>query len=354
MDASGKRLKLAAVSWYGAESADFVVGGLDRRALDDLAALVRTLGFNAVRLPWSNQLVESNPVVDAPRLAANPALQGLRALDVLDRVVAALARQGLLVILDNHLSAAGWCCSDTDGNGLWYTTDYPESAWLADWAALARRYRSQPAVIGAELRNELRPAGGVSPTWGDGAARTDWKAAAERGAAAVLQENPGLLVFVQGLSYSTDLQGAYRKPVSLPVADRLVYAPHDYPWFHKGGEAFDALHTALGNQWGFLLVQGQPYTAPVWVSEFGTCNTAGACVSAASGDGLWFQSFSRYLADADIDWAYWPLNGTESTGASRTLGAAETYGVLGTDWSAASRGDLLAALRALQPATQGP
>jgi endoglucanase len=342
------------VSWYGAESTDFVVGGLDRRALDELAGRIRELGFNAVRLPWSNQLVESNPVVDAGRLAANPALQGLRALEVLDRVIAALARQGLLVVLDNHLSTAGWCCSETDGNGLWYTADFPESAWLADWAAMARRYRSQPAVVGAELRNEPRPAGGVSPTWGDGAARTDWKAAAERGAAAVLQENPDLLVVVQGLAYSGNLQGAYGKPVTLPVADRLVYAPHDYAWFHQGAERFDKVQAALGDQWGFLLVQGQPYTAPVWVSELGTCNTATACVSDMYGEGRWFLSVTRYLAEADIDWSYWALNGTQSSGEGRSLGAAETFGLLDTSWTAASHADLLSALRALQPATQGP
>ena len=32
-----------------------------------------------------------------------------------------------MVILDNHVSRADWCCSETDGNGFWYNADYPET-----------------------------------------------------------------------------------------------------------------------------------------------------------------------------------------------------------------------------------
>jgi endoglucanase len=77
-------------------------------------------------------------------------------------------------------------------------------------------------------------------------------------------------------------------------------------------------------------------------------------VSAASGQGFWFQSFRQYLATADIDWAYWALNGTEATGYGRTLGAEETYGVLDVAWTAPALPALTQALQALEPATQGP
>ena len=96
------------------------------------------------------------------------------------------------------------------------------------------------------------------------------------------------------------------------------------------------------------------FTAPVWVSEFGTCNTAEDCVSASSGQGLWFQSFLHVLGDADVDWSYWAFNGTESTGASRAFGSAETYGVLDTQWSSPARASLLQALQARQRVVQTP
>jgi hypothetical protein len=72
VDRRGKRVKLASVNWFGAESAEFVVGGLDRQPLSEIARLIKRGGFNSVRLPWSNQLVEQNPVVPADLLGANP------------------------------------------------------------------------------------------------------------------------------------------------------------------------------------------------------------------------------------------------------------------------------------------
>lgn len=350
VDAKGARFKLASVNWYGAESSDHVVGGLHAAPLADLARRIREMGFNSVRLPWSNELVEQDPIVEASLLAKNPDLVGKRGLEILDAVIEALAKEGLVVVLDNHVSRAAWCCSDTDGNGLWYSDEYPESLWLKDWTTMVKRYKGQPAVVGAELRNELRSVGGVSATWG-GEPSTDWHAAAMRGGEAVLAANPDLLVVVGGLSYNTDFRGAYMHPPTLSRPNRLVYAVHDYAWFHTSKD-FASVDAALGDAWGFLLTQGKPFTAPVWVSEFGTCNTAASCVSSDTDNGLWFQSFSRYLTNADIDWAYWALNGTQSTGEGRTYGDVESYGLLNTSYSAAALPELLTALKALQPATQ--
>ena len=117
VDANGKRFKLASVNWYGAEAKDFVVAGLDVAKLADVAAFIKRSGFNSVRLPWSNELYETDPVVDSERLAANPELQGKHGLEVLDAVIDALSDQGLVVVLDNHVSRADWCCDGQDGNG---------------------------------------------------------------------------------------------------------------------------------------------------------------------------------------------------------------------------------------------
>src|SRR5262249_22777081 len=154
-------------------------------------------------------------------LAQNPELVGKRALDLLDVVIAALAHEGLVVILDNHRSHADWCCDVAHGDGLWYTSDYPEPSWLDDWRTIVKRYASQPAVVGVDPRNELRPAlapnapatctaCGVgcpckTPTWGGGDPSVDWRAAAMLGGDAVLAVNSTLLVVVEGLGYALDL-----------------------------------------------------------------------------------------------------------------------------------------------------
>jgi endoglucanase len=351
VDRAGDRVKLASVNWYGAESPEFVVGGLDRQPLSRIVALIKRGGFNSVRLPWSNQLVEQNPVVPAQYLAANPRLQGRRALDVLDAVIRELGRQGLMVILDNHRSRADWCCDEEHGDGLWYTRDYPESAWLADWRTIVRRYRGATNVVAAELRNEIRPdpslaAGPTTATWGDGNRLTDWRAAAERGGDAVLSVNRDLLVIVGGTEYQGNLTGVADAPVRLRVRHRVVYAPHDYRWFHSSDQLadYDAFKAGLQERWGYILERN---LAPLYLSEFGTC-TKPPCDPL---DPTYLDFITRYLRESDMDWAYWAVNGTESAGYSRTHGASETYGLLSDDWSEFANGTgVLSALQSVQRA----
>jgi endoglucanase len=346
VDANGHRVRLTAVNWYGAESRDFTVGGLQRQPLDTIAGEIRQLGFNAVRLPWSNELVERDPVVPDRAIAANPRLRGRRALDVLDRVVGALTSRGIMVILDNHNSDAEWCCA-RDGNELWYNPRYPEARWIADWKAMAARYRHDPLVVGADLRNEPRGAA----RWG-GAPATDWHAAAERGGNAVLAVNPNLLVFVEGTSYAADLSGVDSLPVVLDVADRVAYEAHDYAWFEPHASYAEWVH-AITPRWGYLA--DGPHAQPLWIGEFGTCHTAPSCV--ASDDsatyGSWFQDLTRYVAAHSLDWGYWALNGTQTTGVKRTFGAVEGYGVLDSTWSAVASAAHMAALRRIMADAPG-
>ncbi len=144
VDSNGARVHINAFNWYGTESTDYVVEGLEAQPLSSIVATIRHQGFNAVRLLWSNQMVESNPVVGNYALAANPGLDGENALTILDQVIASLTNAGIMVILDNHMSNAGWCCSTTDNNALWYNSQYPQANWIADWQAMTKRYRNNP------------------------------------------------------------------------------------------------------------------------------------------------------------------------------------------------------------------
>lgn len=357
VDAEGQRYKIAGVNWYGAESEDFVVGGLDEQPLRALATRIRELGFNTVRIPWSNELVERNPRVDPTLVEANPELAGKRALEVLDETIDALAEQGLAIILVNHVSDAIWCCNEDDGNGLWFNERYPEDVWVAHWRLMAYRYAEQPAVVAAELRNELRrtctsgESGSCEQAHWGGDDRLDWRRAAVRAGNAVLGANSDLLIVVDGLQYAADLTGAHRQPVQLELDRRLVYAAHDYGFFYQAETSEAALHRRLGEQWGFLLQQNKPYTAPVIVTEFGTC-TDGR--DDCGGPPHWFRSFLRYLKRGDIDWVYWPLNGTMSSGASRRRGARDFYGLLAPDWHTPASPEVMSALEAVQQASQGP
>lgn len=328
VDSNGNRVRLNAVNWFGAESPDFVVGGLDRNSLQNIVQLIKNQGFNAVRLPWSNQLYESKPVVGSYALTANPDMVGKDALTLLDQVVSALTNAGIMVILDNHNSDAEWCCNDNDGNALWYNSTYPETSWIADWQTMVQRYQSNPWVIGADLRNETRG----TANWG-GSPATDWHAAAERGGNAILSINPNLLIFVEGTRGGQDLSGASSLPVHLNVANRLVYSPHDYGFNYSGLTGYNDWLNRITPRWGFLITGTNPQ--PVWIGEFGTCNTSNNCVSSSNSNdtGFWFDFFTAYLQQYNLDWSYWALNGTQSTGRGRTFGDIESYGVLNTSWN---------------------
>jgi endoglucanase len=345
VDANDKPVKLNFVNWYGAESPDFVVGGLEYQPISSIISEIVSMGFNGVRLPWSNQMWESDPAVPANLVAANPQFAGEDSQTVFGQVVQDLANAGLMVILDNHNSDAEWCCSSTDGNTLWYNSDYPQSAWLSDWESMTVRFASIPQVIGVDLRNEPRG----TATWGGSDPSTDWQAAAELGGDAVQSVDPNLLIFVEGVNYALDLSGVASLPVTLNDPDHVVYEAHDYGFDHNGVASYNAWVAQIQPDWGYLVGHD-----PLWIGEFGTCNTANTCVASTNTTdlGLWFSAITRYMEYNNLNWSYWAINGTESDGLpgqGRTYGVTETYGVLNPGWDGASLPALLTALQGIQP-----
>ncbi len=348
VDSNGARVHLNAFNWYGAEGADFVVMGLEAQPLTSIVSTIKGLGFNAVRLLWSNQMVETNPVVGNYALTANPSLEGENALTIFDTVVSALTSQGIMVILDNHMSNAGWCCSTTDNNELWYNAQYPQTSWVADWQTMAQRYASNPWVIGADLRNEPR-----SPaTWG-GPASTDWHAAAELGGNAVLGVNPNMLIFVEGVNYAGDLSGVATLPVVLNVPNHVVYEAHDYGFWYSGFSSYASYVNTITPKWGYLVTGANPQ--PVWIGEFGTCNSGDTCVNSSSESDLgnWFNAMTSYVETNGLDWSYWAINGTTEAGHGSGFGTAEGYGVLNTSWNASALPSLTARLQSMMSTGAG-
>jgi endoglucanase len=144
LDSAAHVVRLTSVNWYGFDQKEYVAGGLDHAPLATIIREIHAIGVNSVRLPWANETLEHNPLVADYAVKANPQFRGKHALEVMDAVIAALARAQIMVILDNHVSRADWCCKDEDGNGLWYNEEYPEEKWLVDWESIVRRYKNQP------------------------------------------------------------------------------------------------------------------------------------------------------------------------------------------------------------------
>jgi len=340
VDAAGKPIRLTSVNWYGFDEKEYVVGGLDHAPLITIIQQIRQIGVNSVRLPWANETLERNPIVPDYAVKANPQFKGKHAMEVMDAVIAALADAHIMVVLDNHVSRADWCCDEKDGNGLWYNTEYPEAKWIADWQTIVRRYQNQRWVIGADLRNELRS----GAAWGDADPKRDWHAAAERGGDAVLAVNPHLLIMVESPEYSTNFAGFDKLPVRLKIAHQLVYSPHAYAPSDKAFTNYDELKQIYDARIGPIL-HVEP-AAPIWVGEFGTCQHLDC---GANSD--WFPLIIRYLKENNLSWSYWPLNGAQSSGASRTYDSIESYGLLTPDYRQIAAPKIVESLRSIEHTT---
>lgn len=326
VSAGGTPVKLAAINWYGLETNAYAPQGLWAQSYKIMMNQMVSLGFNAIRLPFSLQLFDSGSTPSGINYTLNPDLAGLNGLGIMDKIVAYASQIGLKIILDDHRSAAG---SSANENGLWHDGGYTEANWINTWTMLAKHYAGNSTVFAADLLNE--PHGAA--TWGDGSAN-DWAAAATRAGDAIQAVNPNWLIMVEGIQtyngqstwWGGNLMGAASHPITLTDAHKLVYSAHDYPssvyaqpWFSDPAypNNLDAVWTKY---WGYLY---QNDTAPVFLGEFGS-------KLATTSDQSWMTQLVHYL-DAPggaggaqgLSWAYWDWNPT----------SGDTGGILKDDWS---------------------
>lgn len=328
LDEQNRPVRIQGINWYGFETIREVPGGLIQQDYRAILDTIHRNGFNTIRIPLSNQMVES-PIVPAAvsftgdHGPINTDLRGLDSLQILDHIVSYAGRIGLKVILDNHRSEAG---DSAEGSGLWYTADYPESSWITDWQRLALRYQGNSTIIGVDLRNEPHNANSGGSCWDCGGAR-DWHNAAQRAGNAVLRVNPRLLIFVEGTdAYNNDfywwggnLEGVKHSPVRLETPNHLVYSAHSYgpneyrqSWFNTNTTPA-SLEAVWTRHWAYISKRG---IAPVWLGEFGTTNKAEDLSGNAPGsEGQWFQTMIAFLGkNPELNWSSWALNGEDSNG----------------------------------------
>eukprot|EP00928_Gymnodinium_smaydae_P032547 TRINITY_DN23543_c0_g2_i1.p1 TRINITY_DN23543_c0_g2~~TRINITY_DN23543_c0_g2_i1.p1 ORF type:complete len:804 (-),score=117.86 TRINITY_DN23543_c0_g2_i1:144-2555(-) len=222
------RVKWACINWGGAYLTTHVVGGLEVQPLANLSRRISELGFNCVRLAYSTEGYVRNPVVQDSNLAANPQLHGMRFREVFDKVIESLTSEGLMVIINNHISKAGWCCNVDQDEGLWYVPHYNESLWIESLVGLATRYRHNPLVVAFDLRNEPHDTKLHKLTWGDGNLETDWALAAERAGNRILENSPDALIVVSAICFCMDLRPMKDRQIELMYPNRVVYEVHNY------------------------------------------------------------------------------------------------------------------------------
>ena len=376
-ESDGVRVKLACVNW-AAHLEPMVAEGLDKQPLARLALAIRGMGFNCVRLTWATHMLTrggARNTTVSERFKAlnlsralrgihihNPALVNLTLPDAFKAAVASMARAGMYVIADNHVSQAQWCCSanNDDVEGFWGEPGFAVQEWLDGLRAMALHV---PNLAGISLRNELR-----GPTQNP----SDWHRFMSMGASVVSTANPHLLIFVAGLNNDTDLHflssSSKGQHLSINVSTaqpKLVYEMHWYASSYGVNFAQGNLNqvcaiatstiTASG---AFMASSPSPspsspntssssFVAPLFISEFGIDQRGGNKAS-----NRYINCLFAFMASLDLDWSYWALQGSYYRRYGNE-GDEEYMGILNAQWNAPRNMTFLAKLQAMQQPWKG-
>ena len=301
-DSKGKQVWLTGVNWFGYNTGTNLFDGLWAADLHTSINSIADHGFNLVRIPISAELILQWKAGKAPdanfNQATNDYLVGMDSLEIFDHVIGQFRANGLKVMIDIH-------SANTDASGhmtnLWYTDKISEEQYIEALSWMAARYKDDDTIIAYDLKNEPhgKPSeGDKAAIWNDSKDKNNWKYEAEKAAAAVLKENPNVLIMVEGTEiypvdikkngdYSSvddddyyftwwggNLRGVKDYPVDLgKYQDKLVYSPHDYgptvfaqPWF-EGDYDYDSLmKDCWHDNWLYIEEEN---IAPILVGEWG-------------------------------------------------------------------------------------
>ncbi|GAB4829274.1 hypothetical protein Ancab_018941 [Ancistrocladus abbreviatus] len=278
VDGDGLRVKLSCVNWPSHLEL-MVAEGLSKQPVDVISKKIFSMGFNCVRLTWPLFLVTNDSLSAltvrqsfqaiglsesiAGLQANNPSIVDGSLINAFQAVVSNLGDNNLMVILDNHISKPGWCCSGLDGNGFFGDQYFNPDLWIMGLSKMATMFRGISNVVGMSLRNELR---------GPNQNVTDWYRYMQNGAEAVHLANPDVLVVISGLNFSKDLSFLREQQLNLSFTGKAVFEAHWYGFSNEEAwrdgntnEVCSCMVDKLMRMSGFLLDQGWP----LFISEFG-------------------------------------------------------------------------------------
>jgi hypothetical protein len=168
-DSSGNNVIYAGVNWPGAADT-MIPEGLQYSSIESIVTNIKSLGMNVIRLTYAIEMIDdiyengsdmqiktafinalgssSGTTVYNSVLTQNPQFNAAttrlevgwvsvsvylpdtdRNLQVFDAIAAECYKQQIWVHLDNHVSKAQWCCSETDGNAWFGDTYFNISNW---------------------------------------------------------------------------------------------------------------------------------------------------------------------------------------------------------------------------------
>eukprot|EP00270_Netrium_digitus_P008345 TRINITY_DN2490_c0_g1_i1.p1 TRINITY_DN2490_c0_g1~~TRINITY_DN2490_c0_g1_i1.p1 ORF type:complete len:450 (+),score=39.86 TRINITY_DN2490_c0_g1_i1:44-1393(+) len=336
VDMNGNIVYFSGVQWTGLETPTNTVNGLWLRSYGSHLDQMASLGFNMIRLSFAGDTLLPSSFPTNINYGLNPDLQGLNSLQVMDKIIEGAGQRGIKIILDYHrLHATTW-----SEWGFWWDVNTPESTWINNWVMLAKRYKGNYSVVGADLFNEPHNNSNFTafPIWGrdgvnDSTIRDlNWRVACKRAGNAILAANSDWIIFVEGLWDFSWWGGNFRNynkiPLKLNVANKLSFSTHDYgpmvwnqSWL-TGKKFPNNLPGFWDRRWGFMFKQN---LAPVWMGEFGTVLPVPAAHNpnhVQVRERQWAFAIRNYLQQWQLSWT-WAFWGPDSR---------DTGGILSDDW----------------------
>ncbi|XP_015577295.3 glycosyl hydrolase 5 family protein [Ricinus communis] len=334
---TGQRVKLACVNWPS-HMETMLAEGLHEQPLKRIVALLAKQKFNCVRLTYatymwtrySNRTVSESfnflPEAKEGIAKNNPDLLSKTLPQAYETVVDELAAQGVMTLLDNHVSKPTWCCSETDGNTFFGDTYFDVKEWIQGLTTVATRFRGKPKVMAISTRNELR---------GPLQNQDDWYKYILEGASAIHNANPDVLIFASGLSYANDLTYLKSKTLGTNFDDKLVYDAHWYPWSWEDVSTWDVelLNDACYRKTQYFINQtGFTYALheepiPLFMGEFGMDQRG-----LSRADDHFLSCFLAFATDIDLDWGMWGWQGSYYFRENKT-NIDETFGAMDHHWN---------------------
>ncbi|CAF3653530.1 unnamed protein product [Rotaria socialis] len=337
IDANGAVVRMRCVNWPGSMET-LMPEGLQHNSIDNIVLIIKQMNMTCVRLTYSIDVTRSSDLTVYQSLSRlnltfalqgfmnnNPSLINSTVSNIFNTVLDTLGKYNILVLLDNHVSKAMWCCSDFDGNGFWGDRYFDVEQWIDGLKFMANKTIDRPYVIAMSLRNELRGVRQNQPHWYHNVVRAILEA--------ISFVNPRLLIVISGLNYDLNLSFIRSLPVQnlvpISIQKKIVYEAHWYSWSYYGLLS-DCNHIkdTIENAWGYILESNYSYTAPVWLTEFGTN------VDQFQGDDEFIDCVKGFLQTPltqTMSWSYWVLAGSYYI-RSGTAESHESFGLLTDDW----------------------
>ena len=286
------------VNWFGFETSNFNLHGLDKRSMEDLVNWLAINKFNALRIPVTEFNIYN---FDKVATLCNPSLNDctLSTKEVLQKLFKLTAEKGIVILLDMHMLVQDQL---TD---LWYNDTYNEDSFINAWKILVGLFKDEPNLMAIDLFNE--PHGRAE--WG-GNGPNDWRRLTIKLVEQLYYTYPDFnkLIFVEGLGYSKDFTKYTQNPLdfnylSTALDKRIVLSQHAYGpsvYSDPAWAAADFPNNLISGFDQFFQIENASGKASV-MGEFGGQYTGK--------DKQWQDKFVDYsIANCIEDNFYWALN----------------------------------------------